>query len=146
MLYNVGEWTRSPQMPRPTVEYEYAHNGEKLLRLLQKQHPDYHPILAIAKLAHQAMDAGFEEYTAEGKQYMSKKPDLALRAHTTVLRYVEPELKSVEITLNRDKGRTIEVSLFDDEVHQKRVMEERRLSANVSNVLDLELMPEEQAT
>lgn len=131
-------------MSRPTVELEFAHNGEKLLRLLQRQHPDYHPILSIAALAHKA-ETGFPEMHPEtGHMVDVPKPDLALRAHATVLRYVEPELKSVEVTLNKDRGRTIEVTLFDDEVHTKNVAEERRLAGRVENVLEAELMPEEK--
>lgn len=103
---------------RPTLEVEYAHNGERLLRMLQTQHPDYHPILAIARLAHDAMQGGKFISLGGEEGGVQEVPDreLALRAHTTILRYVEPELKTVEANLIKDDSRVIEVSLFEEEV------------------------------
>ena len=93
---------------RPEVEMEFRHNGDRLLRLLQRHHPDYHPIVNIAKIAHQA------EISGGGSEGANPNPELALKAHTTILRYIEPELKSVEVTIEKKNTRIIEVSLFDD--------------------------------
>ena len=90
---------------RPLIEVEYGHNGDRLLALLRQRHPDYHPILNIASIAHQA----------ESEQDL----ELALKAHSTVLRYVEPELKSVEVKDRRSDRRVVSVSLFEDDEEQR---------------------------
>lgn len=94
------------------IEIDHKHNGERLLRMLQAQHPNYHPLLSIAKIAHTA-EAGYEE-DEEGN--IVPNLELALRAHQTVLRFVEPELKSVEVKVERKDTRTINVRLFEEPV------------------------------
>jgi hypothetical protein len=122
------------QARRPLIEVEYAHNGDRLLALLRRQHPDYHPILNIAKIAHDAEVRG----GPDGEPNL----ELALKAHTTVLRYIEPELKSVEVTVGNQNRRTINVSLFeDDEVGAAQQVEQRRNLA-VSRIIDAELADE----
>lgn len=107
---------------QPLVEVEHRHNGERLLEMirLRAQKPDYHPLVSIAKLGIAA------EADPESQ-------DLALKAHTTVLRYIEPELKSVEVANANKRGRTIEVSLFDDTPREVAQIEHTR-----SNVIDVE--------
>lgn len=122
---------------RPKIEVEFVHNGDRLLHMLRKQHPDYHPIMAIAKIAH----------AAECPQFDGMEPDLelALKAHTTVLRYVEPELKSIEISTHNPRGRTIEVSLFDDSQPSKQLTDELSKAEQVGKVIDVEFMDREPA-
>lgn len=120
-------------MSRPAVEYDFKHNGERLLHLIRQRYPDYHPIMAIAQIAHDA---------AEGEE-----PDLptALRAHTTVLAYVEPSLKSVEVNVVEDRNRTINVSLFeevpsipDSEALAAKLAEDRKLAIGMGAIIDVE--------
>lgn len=114
---------------RPQLEYEFNHNGERLLRMLQKHHPEYHPIVSIARIAHAAEDA--------------EELETALKAHATVLRYVEPELKAIEISLADKNRRTIEVSLFEEVVDKRRDQDEIDRQERIGHVLDAELMPVE---
>jgi hypothetical protein len=86
---------------QPLVEYDFKHNGERLLHMLRQRHPEYHPILSIANIAH----------VAEQEEGLI---DTALRAHAIILKYVEPELKSVEVNINQDRKRVINVSLFEE--------------------------------
>jgi len=54
--------------------------GEKVLALLQEEYPSYHPLIGVAKIAHETEDER-----------------LQFDCHKTLCRYVEPELKSVEV-------------------------------------------------
>lgn len=101
-------------MTQSLIEVEPRHNGERLLRLLQKRFPEYHPILHIADIAHKA-EAGIEVITEDG---IEVRPDLrlALSAHQTVLQYVEPSLKSVDVKIEKKDERVINVRLFEDAV------------------------------
>jgi hypothetical protein len=85
----------------PQLLVEPRHNGERLLRILQQHFPEYHPIISVARIAHET----------EGDP---QTKDIALRAHATVLKYVEPELKSIEVKDGLKDRRTITVSLFED--------------------------------
>ncbi len=58
--------------------------------------------MSIARIAHAA------------EQSEDPQLDLALRAHATILKYVEPELKSVEVNVSQEDRRTIEVRLFEE--------------------------------
>lgn len=71
-------------------------NAMRLLGLIQKEFPNYHPVIAIARIAHHE-DADLK---------------LQLEAHKAVAKYVEPELKSVEVRNTLD-ARMVRVSLFD---------------------------------
>lgn len=76
--------------------------GERMLALIRTRFPAYHPILAIAELAH-------------SKEAVDEDPRLALDCHKTILRYVTPELKSIEIKADITEHRRVIVSMFDGE-------------------------------
>lgn len=73
------------------------HNGTRLLKMIQQRHPNYHPALSIADIAN---DSDVDD-------------ELALRAHSTLLKYIEPELRSIQIQADVKETRTIRVSLFE---------------------------------
>jgi hypothetical protein len=55
----------------------------KVLELIQSHYPEYHPLVSIAHIAHtKAHD----------------DPRLELECHKTIAKYVEQELKSLEVT------------------------------------------------
>lgn len=60
---------------------------DRILKMLQDKYPNYHPIVALADIA-MAEDEGGE-----------KTADIRTQAdcHKTILKYVEPELKSIEV-------------------------------------------------
>lgn len=123
-------------MDRPVqnvVEYDFKHNGERLLHMLRQRHPDYHPIVSIAAIAHEA-------------ERDPEHIDTALRAHAIVLKYVEPDLKSVEVRVGDDRKRTINVSLFEEvlEIPQENPAKLMHAGSGVSvSVLDAELVESE---
>ncbi len=79
--------------------------GERVLALVRTKFPEYHPIMAIAMMAH---DESIED------------PRLTLDCHKTILRYVMPELKSIEVKAEVKETRRVIVSMFDDtgETHE----------------------------
>lgn len=72
--------------------------GDRILALIRQKYPEYHPLLAIAEMAH---DDKIED------------PRLKLDCHKTIVKYVTPELKSVEIKADVTEHRRVVVSLFD---------------------------------
>jgi len=71
--------------------------GERVLELLQEKYPEYHPLIAVAKLAHSTEDERLE-----------------FDCHKTLSRYVEPELKSVEVSQAPPDSGLLKV-IFDGE-------------------------------
>lgn len=68
-----------------------------LLGMIQKEFPQYHPLIAIARIAHHG-DADLK---------------LQFECHKTIAKYVEPELKSIEVKGGMEHRHSVKVSLFD---------------------------------
>jgi hypothetical protein len=67
---------------------------------VQSEYPDYHPLLALARLAH--------------RKEVTDDPKLELEVHRTILPYVAPKLANIEVKAEvRDERRVI-VSLFEE--------------------------------
>jgi hypothetical protein len=73
--------------------------GDKVLALIRTEFPEYHPLLAIARLAHH--------------EKVKEDPRLALECHKTLVKYVTPELKSIEVKADIQSTRRVIVSMFD---------------------------------
>ena len=67
-----------------------------ILSMIRQKFPEYHPLLAIAQIAHDTEDLG-----------------LQFHCHKTIAKYVEPELKSLEVKSPVDDSRRVRVSLFE---------------------------------
>lgn len=74
--------------------------SEAALQLVRSDFPDYHPLIALARLAHRPDVVG--------------DPRLELEVHRTILPYVAPRLASAEEPFGADDDRSIVVTLFDD--------------------------------
>lgn len=87
---------------------------EQLLGMIQKEFPAYHPLLSIARIAH------------------SSEADLKLQfeCHKTIAKYVEPEIKSIEVKGELGHRHKVSVSLFEP------------VDAGFTPVLDGELVKE----
>lgn len=72
---------------------------ERILEMIQDKHPGYHPLMAMADVAN------------------DKEVDVRLRVscHQTIVKYVESELKSVEVKAEITEERRVIVSLFEGE-------------------------------
>ncbi len=65
-------------------------NENKILAMIGTKYPGYHPLMAIADIAHTA-----KGYTSDGVEYEDQA--LALRCHQTIAKYCEAEIKSIEV-------------------------------------------------
>ena len=68
-----------------------------LLGMIQKEFPSYHPLISIARIAHHG-DADLKTQ---------------LDCHKTIAKYVEPELKSIEVKGEINGRHRVSVSLFE---------------------------------
>lgn len=70
---------------------------DMLLGMIQKEFPAYHPLISIARIAHHG-DADLK---------------LQFECHRTIAKYVEPELKSIEVKGEVTGRHRVSVSLFE---------------------------------
>lgn len=70
--------------------------GSALLAMIQQEFPEYHPLVSIARIAH-------DERASLNLQF---------ECHKTISRFVEPELKSIEVHQEKP-NKTVTVTLFD---------------------------------
>lgn len=73
--------------------------ADAALALVQREFPDYHPLVALTRLAHRP------DVTCD--------PKLELEVHKTILPYVTPKLSSVEVKHDPNPDRSIVVTLFE---------------------------------
>lgn len=76
--------------------------SQAALSLVQSEYPQYHPLIALARLAHR------EDVTTD--------PKLELEVHKTILPYVTPKLSSVEVQAEVKEERRVIVSLFEQQM------------------------------
>lgn len=80
-----------------------------LISLLHAEFPNYHPLISIARIAH----------------HESADLKLQFECHKVIAKYVEPELKSVEVKTNVSDAKKVKVSLFDvEDVQDVEVIQE----------------------
>lgn len=78
-----------------------------LVAMLQSEYPNYHPLMSIVRIAH------------------NPEADLKLQfeCHKVIAKYVEPELKSVEVKKDSREEKLVRVSLFDDQIQDAQFSE-----------------------
>ena len=69
------------------------------LALVQSEFRDYHPLVALARLAHRP------DVTQDAR--------LELEVHKAILPYVQPKLSSVDVQVSDPEDRRVIVSLFE---------------------------------
>ena len=79
-----------------------TNNGDHLLALIRSEYPEYHPLVSIARIAHDA-DADLK---------------LQFECHKTISKFIEPELKSVEMKSTGDEQRRVVISMFPNKPMQ----------------------------
>ena len=73
--------------------------SDRALDLIRTHYPNYHPLIALAKMAHQ--------------DNVICDPKIELEVHKAILPYVAPKLQSSEVTADVNEDRRIIVSLFE---------------------------------
>lgn len=74
--------------------------SEAALALVQTEFPQYHPLIALARLAH--------------RKDVIDDPKLELEVHKTILPYVAPKLANIEVKADISEERRVIVSLFEE--------------------------------
>ena len=83
-----------------------------VLEAIRGFYPDYHPLVSIAHIAHS----------------VESDPRLRFDCHRVIAKYVEPELKSLEVKGSFTETRRVSVSLFDEsEIIDAALVEPARL-------------------
>lgn len=70
--------------------------SDRILAMIRRKFPEYHPLMSIAELAHDSEDER-----------------LQFDCHKALARFIEPELKSVEVKATVEDRRRVVVTLFD---------------------------------
>jgi hypothetical protein len=98
--------------------------SEAALALVQSEFPDYHPLVALARLAH--------------RKEVIDDPKLELEVHKTILPYVAPKLANVEVKADIREERRVVVSLFEE----RQLEDGRTVDVEVPLVTDVtDLVP-----
>ena len=83
-----------------------------VLDAIRQYYPDYHPLVSIAHIAHDVVS----------------DPRLKFDCHRVIAKYVEPELKSLEVRGSFTETRRVSVSLFhESEIVDAVMVEPARL-------------------
>lgn len=83
-----------------------------VLDAIRRHYPEYHPLVSIAHIAHD----------------VQSDPRLKFDCHRVIAKYVEPELKSLEVKGTFTEMRRVSVSLFDEsEILDVAIIEPARL-------------------
>jgi len=70
--------------------------GDAILAMIRTKYPDYHPVMALADLAHHTDDERIE-----------------LDCHKTIATFIAPTLKSVEVRAEIEHRKRVTVEIFD---------------------------------
>jgi hypothetical protein len=73
--------------------------SEAAMELIQREFPTYHPLVALARLAHD--------------KRVVDDPKLEFEVHKAILPYVAPKLANIEVKQESSDRRTVVVSLFE---------------------------------
>jgi hypothetical protein len=100
--------------------------GDAALSIVRSEYPNYHPLIALARLAH--------------REDVISDPKLELEVHRTILPYVTPKLSSAEVRVANDDDRRVIVSLFEERrLESGRVVEvEVPLVRDVTDLVPLD--------
>ncbi len=96
------------------------------LALIQSEYPNYHPLISLARMAHNAK--------------VQEEPRLEFEVHKAILPYVTPKLSSVEVKVNPNEDRRVIVSLFEDTLLEDgtRIATEIPLVRDVTEIVPLD--------
>lgn len=89
--------------------------GQGVLEMLQSRYPGYHPLMAIADIAHSG----------------AANDDVKLKfdCHKTIAEYVLPKLRAVEHSGEVNQQRRVIVQLFQEDITDAQLVEDKAPSA-----------------
>jgi hypothetical protein len=92
------------------------------LSLIQREFPNYHPLLGLARLAH--------------KQEVIRDSRLEFDVHKALLPYVSPRLATIEVKSENSEDRRVVVSLFEEKTLENGSIVETEIPL-ITDVSDL---------
>jgi len=118
MLYSYIQVIRNQVMRTMSDESTYKN---RILEMLQREHPNYHPLVSMAEIALEKDD--------ENKFVHDAK--LRVECHKTIVKYVESELKSVEVkgNIKSDFGLLRVTIMEDDDDNDEETPDEKSIEA-----------------
>ena len=80
---------------------------QELIDMIQAEYPDYHPLLALAKIANTDIDrcVGF----TDGEPVMVTDHNLKLQASKEICKYIVPQLKSIDHSIDNKHNITVTI-------------------------------------
>jgi len=75
-----------------------------MLDLIRMKYPEYHPVVAMADLAH-----------------TTDNEEIEFKCHQSIAKFVLPELKSIEVRAQINEQRRVVVELFDESLMPKNL-------------------------
>jgi hypothetical protein len=100
--------------------------SDRALDLIQRDYPNYHPLIALAQMAHQ--------------ENVRCDPRIEMEVHKAILPYVVPKLQTSEVVAEINEDRRIVVSLFEEHTLEngRTVNVEVPLITEVSEIVPLD--------
>ena len=103
-----------------TVVEKEIDQSTAIMQMIQKEYPQYHPVMSMVRLAHSDVS-----------------PELQFQCHKTVASYILPTLKSVEVRVDQKKQRKVTVSLFDDQIQEGELIEQPSVTQDMTMIGDV---------
>ena len=90
-----------------------------LLEMINSEYPGYHPIMAIAQMAHRP----------------NLPPEIEFQCHKTIAEFITPKVKSVEISQGDDRRR-VTITMFGEDSDEDNIEDvEIYRSANTDGLI-----------
>lgn len=102
--------------------------GAGILEMLQERYPGYHPLLAIAEIAHEKS---------------SDDVQLQFNCHKTIAEYVLPKLRAVEHSGSVENQRRVIVQLFQNDIEDAQLIETGLSDTELMKITDTHLIQDD---
>ena len=96
--------------------------GAGILEMLQSRYPGYHPLLAIAEIAHEKS---------------SDDVQLQFNCHKTIAEYILPKLRAVEHSGSVENQRRVIVQLFQDDIEDGQLVDKEETGLSDTELLKI---------
>ena len=102
--------------------------GAGILDMLQERYPGYHPLLAIAEIAHEKS---------------SDDVQLQFNCHKTIAEYILPKLRAVEHSGSVENQRRVIVQLFQNDIEDAQLIETGLSDTELMKITDTHLIQDD---
>ena len=96
--------------------------GAGILEMLQERYPGYHPLLAIAEIAHEKVGDDVQ---------------LEFNCHKTIAEYILPKLRAVEHSGAVETQRRVIVQLFQNDIEDGQLVDKEEVGLSDTELLQI---------